>query len=74
MNTAGAADAFFAARDFILKQHVSATDREICLRLGERPPGLASGYADDDSKTADVMRDGYYHTATSRRATATGSA
>ena len=42
--------------------HVSATDGEICLRLDERPLGLTSGYADDDSKTADVMRDGYYHT------------
>jgi acetyl-CoA synthetase len=40
---------------------VSATDGEICLRLDERPLGLTSGYADDDSKTADVMRDGYYH-------------
>ena len=42
--------------------HVSATDGEICLRLDERPLGLTRGYADDDSKTADVMRDGYYHT------------
>jgi acetyl-CoA synthetase len=42
--------------------HVSPTDGEICLRLDERPLGLTSGYADDDSKTADVMRDGYYHT------------
>ena len=41
---------------------VSATDGEICLRLDERPLGLTSGYADDDSKTAEVMRDGYYHT------------
>jgi acetyl-CoA synthetase len=42
--------------------HVSATDGEICLRLDERPLGLTCGYVDDDSKTADVMRDGYYHT------------
>jgi acetyl-CoA synthetase len=42
--------------------HVSPTDGEICLRLDERPLGLTGGYADDDSKTADVMRDGYYHT------------
>ena len=42
--------------------HVSPTDGEICLRLDDRPLGLTSGYADDDSKTADVMRDGYYHT------------
>ena len=42
--------------------HVSATDGEICLRLDEPPLGLTSGYAGDDSKTAEVMRDGYYHT------------
>ena len=42
--------------------HVSATDGEICLRLDGRPLGLTSGYADADSRTADVMRDGYYHT------------
>jgi acetyl-CoA synthetase len=42
--------------------HVSPTDGEICLRLDERPLGLTSGYADDGSTTADVMRDGYYHT------------
>jgi acetyl-CoA synthetase len=41
---------------------VSATDGEICLRLEDRPVGLTEGYADDDLKTAAVMRDGYYHT------------
>jgi acetyl-CoA synthetase len=41
---------------------VSATDGEICLRLDDRPLGLTGGYADDDLKTSDVMRDGYYHT------------
>src|SRR4029453_17827239 len=41
---------------------VSATDGEICLRLDDRPLGLTGGYADDDVKTSDMMRDGYYHT------------
>lgn len=36
---------------------------EICIRLGEdRPLGLMVGYADDEAKTAEVTRDGYYHT------------
>ena len=35
---------------------------EICLRLEDRPLGLTNGYADDDAKTSDAMRDGYYHT------------
>ena len=41
---------------------ISATEGEICLRLENRPLGLTDGYADDDVKTSDVMRDGYYHT------------
>jgi acetyl-CoA synthetase len=40
----------------------SAKEGEICLRLDDRPLGLTKGYADDDVKTSDVMRDGYYHT------------
>ena len=40
----------------------SATDGEICLRLADRPLGLTGGYADDDAKTSDVMRGGYYRT------------
>jgi acetyl-CoA synthetase len=36
---------------------------EICLKLGdERPLGLMACYEDSAEKTADVMRDGYYHT------------
>ena len=35
---------------------------EICLHLEDRPLGLTNGYADDDAKTSDAMRDGYYHT------------
>ena len=40
----------------------SAKEGEICLRLDDRPLGLTNGYADDDVKTSDVMREGYYHT------------
>jgi acetyl-CoA synthetase len=35
---------------------------EICLDLAARPLGLMVGYRDDPGRTADVMRDGYYHT------------
>jgi acetyl-CoA synthetase len=42
--------------------HESPTEGEICLRLVDRPLGLTDGYADDEVKTSDVMRDGYYHT------------
>jgi acetyl-CoA synthetase len=35
---------------------------EICLDLSMRPLGLMRGYRDDDERTAEVMRDGYYHT------------
>jgi len=35
---------------------------EICLDLSDRPIGLMQGYLDDPAKTAEVMRDGYYHT------------
>jgi acetyl-CoA synthetase len=41
---------------------ISATDGEICLRIENRPLGLTDGYAGDDVKTSNVMRDGYYHT------------
>ncbi len=34
---------------------------EICLDLKRRPVGLMQAYLDDPEKTADVMRDGYYH-------------
>jgi acetyl-CoA synthetase len=40
----------------------SETEGEVCLRLDNRPLGLTPGYADDQVKTSDVMRDGYYHT------------
>src|SRR5579863_2141215 len=35
---------------------------EICLDLERRPVGLMRSYLDDPEKTAEVMRDGYYHT------------
>jgi acetyl-CoA synthetase len=35
---------------------------EICLSLADRSVGLMTGYADDEERTAEVMRDGYYHT------------
>lgn len=39
-----------------------ADEGEICLPLEPRPVGLMVGYHDDDTLTAEVMRDGYYHT------------
>jgi acetyl-CoA synthetase len=39
-----------------------AAEGEICLDLSARPLGLMVGYRDDPARTADVMRDGYYHT------------
>lgn len=35
---------------------------EICLDLAPRPLGLMVGYRDDAERTAEVMRDGFYHT------------
>ncbi|HEX6360356.1 AMP-binding protein [Actinophytocola sp.] len=35
---------------------------EICIDLSRRPVGLMTGYADDEERTAEVMRDGFYHT------------
>jgi acetyl-CoA synthetase len=35
---------------------------EICLDLRRRPVGLMQAYLDDPDKTAEVMRDGWYHT------------
>jgi acetyl-CoA synthetase len=39
-----------------------AAEGEICIDLAEPPQGLMLGYEGDDAKTADAMRDGYYHT------------
>jgi acetyl-CoA synthetase len=35
---------------------------EICIDLSNRPVGLTPGYVDEDDRTSDAMRDGYYHT------------
>ncbi|NML18836.1 AMP-binding protein [Azohydromonas caseinilytica] len=35
---------------------------EVCLKLDPRPLGLMAGYEDSAEKTAEVMRDGHYHT------------
>ncbi|MCP5265909.1 MAG: AMP-binding protein [Burkholderiaceae bacterium] len=40
-----------------------ADEGEICIALGaDRPIALMTAYADDPEKTAEVMRDGHYHT------------
>jgi acetyl-CoA synthetase len=39
-----------------------ADEGEICLPLDDRPLGLMVGYRDDDERTSEAMRDGYYHT------------
>lgn len=41
---------------------VTSREGEVCLRLENRPLGLTDGYAGDDVKTSDAMRDGFYHT------------
>jgi len=39
-----------------------ADEGEICLDLSDRPLGLMTGYGDDPARTAEIMRNGYYHT------------
>jgi acetyl-CoA synthetase len=39
-----------------------ADEGEICLPLANRPLGLMVGYRDDDERTSEAMRGGYYHT------------
>ncbi len=39
-----------------------AAEGEISIDLAARPVGLTPGYQDDPERTADMMRDGYYHT------------
>jgi len=38
------------------------TEGEICLDLSHRPLGLMAGYHGEPERTAEAMRDGYYHT------------
>jgi acetyl-CoA synthetase len=40
----------------------AADEGEVCLDLAHPPTGLMLGYAGDAEKTAEVMRDGHYHT------------
>ena len=40
---------------------VPGDEGEICINLKARPLSLMDGYADDTEKTAESMRDGYYH-------------
>jgi acetyl-CoA synthetase len=39
-----------------------ADEGEVCIDLRARPVGLMAGYQDSAEKTADAMRDGFYHT------------
>ncbi|NNE95084.1 MAG: AMP-binding protein [Acidimicrobiales bacterium] len=51
------------AIDLLDPDGAPADEGEICIRLGnDRPLGLMVGYVDDDEKTAEVTRDGHYHT------------
>jgi acetyl-CoA synthetase len=49
-----------------------ADEGEISLDLSTRPIGLMVGYVDDPDQTAEVMRDGYYHTGDVARRDADG--
>jgi acetyl-CoA synthetase len=40
----------------------AADEGEICIDLSARPLALMEGYADDQEKTGEAMRDGHYHT------------
>lgn len=39
-----------------------ADEGEVCIDLSARPTGLMVGYQDSEEKTAEAMRDGFYHT------------
>jgi len=43
-------------------QGLESDEGEIALALEPRPLGLMQAYLDDETRTAEVMRDGYYHT------------
>jgi acetyl-CoA synthetase len=47
----------------LLDEHGKAADEgEVCIDLTDRPVGLTPGYLADEAKTADAIRDRYYHT------------
>jgi acetyl-CoA synthetase len=48
--------------DLIDADGKTADEGEICINLAHRPLALMNGYADDQDKTTEVMRDGHYHT------------
>lgn len=39
-----------------------ADEGEICLRVDDAPPGIMAGYIDEPERTAEVVKDGWYHT------------
>jgi acetyl-CoA synthetase len=39
-----------------------AREGEVCIDLRERPTGVMSGYQDSAERTAEAMREGFYHT------------
>jgi acetyl-CoA synthetase len=43
-------------------QGEESDEGEIAIALDPRPLGLMTGYLGDEARTAEVMRDGYYHT------------
>jgi acetyl-CoA synthetase len=49
-----------------------AEEGEICIDLTQRPLSLMQGYRDDPERTADAMREGYYHTGDVARRDADG--
>jgi acetyl-CoA synthetase len=39
-----------------------AAEGEVCIDLRERPTGVMTGYQDSPERTAEAMREGFYHT------------
>jgi len=39
-----------------------ADEGEVCIDMRERPTGVMAGYQDSPERTAEAMRDGFYHT------------
>ncbi len=49
-----------------------AEEGEVCVSLSPRPLGLMTGYRDSEERTAEVLRDGWYHTGDVARRDADG--